>query len=246
MVSTGTGGGEPAGMPPGEAGFCVQCGTAFAAGQHYCGRCGQPLATVGADDRMTAGVPPGGLADAPAGSVPPGTASQATGARADGPPFDAAVVIGAVILTVLFPFIALIVALVLRSGEVIQSRRQFLKNWAIGSAAWLCTGWLIVLIVFASAGRASRELQGRHRPAHPAQLRKLRWPQLDGHLRVHERGHDNQVRPGRPGPRRRVASLAGGPVGVGGQPDLARAAPIRRSWTVAPPSANSLRLAAVK
>src|SRR5690349_15286196 len=162
MVSTGMGGGEPGGMPSAEAGFCVQCGTAFAAGQHYCGRCGQPLAAVTADDRMTAGVPPGGgapggLADVPAGSGPLGTAPLATGPRADGPPFDAAVVIGAVILTVLFPFIALIVALVLRSREVIHSRRQFLKNWAIGSAAWLCTGWLIALIVFASAG-----------PAHPA------------------------------------------------------------------------------
>jgi hypothetical protein len=87
------------------------------------------------------------------------------------------VVIGAVILTVLFPFIALIVALVLRSREVIQSRRQFLKNWAIGSAAWLCTGWLIALIVFASAG-----------PAHPAsckggidQLTPPTYESSDGH-----------------------------------------------------------------
>src|SRR5690242_7297880 len=109
MVSTGTGGGEPASMPPGEAGVCVQCGTAYAAGQHYCGRCGRPLATVAADDRMTAGLPPGGLAAAPAGSGRQATGPQATGQRADGPPFDAAVVIGAVILTVLFPFIAIIV-----------------------------------------------------------------------------------------------------------------------------------------
>jgi hypothetical protein len=74
--------------------------------------------------------------------------------RADGPPFDPLIVIGAVLLTIFFPMIALVVALVLHGGEVIWSRRQFLRNWAIASAAWLCTGWLIGLVVLVTIGSA--------------------------------------------------------------------------------------------
>jgi hypothetical protein len=52
------------------------------------------------------------------------------------------------------PFISLIVALVMRAQELRPRRRQFLKNWAIGSGAWLCTGFLIPLIALgAAAGR---------------------------------------------------------------------------------------------
>jgi len=56
----------------------------------------------------------------------------------------------AVLLTIIVPLIALIAALVLRSQETRQRRRQFLKNWAIAAAAWMCTGWLVALIAFAS------------------------------------------------------------------------------------------------
>ena len=35
-----------------------------------------------------------------------------------------------------------------RAGELRPSRRGFLKTWAIASAAWLCTGWIVVLILF--------------------------------------------------------------------------------------------------
>lgn len=49
------------------------------------------------------------------------------------------------------PFISLIVSLVMRSSEQRPSRRSFLKNWAIASGVWLCTGFLILIIAFSAA-----------------------------------------------------------------------------------------------
>jgi hypothetical protein len=57
--------------------------------------------------------------------------------------------------TFFMPFISLIVALVMRSSEQRPSRRSFLKNWAIASGAWLCTGFVIVLIVFAAVAHSA-------------------------------------------------------------------------------------------
>jgi hypothetical protein len=58
------------------------------------------------------------------------------------------------------PLIALIAALVMRGQERIQARREFLRNWAFGSAAWLCTGWLIALIALGSAAAGAASCQG--------------------------------------------------------------------------------------
>lgn len=58
----------------------------------------------------------------------------------------------AILLTIFLPMIALFIALAMRTSETAPQRRQFLKNWAIASAAWLCTGWLIAVFAFASAG----------------------------------------------------------------------------------------------
>jgi hypothetical protein len=59
------------------------------------------------------------------------------------------------------PFISLIVSLVMRSSEQRPRRRSFLKNWAIASAAWLCTGFIIVLIaISAIAGGGSSGVAG--------------------------------------------------------------------------------------
>src|SRR5262249_55571631 len=76
------------------------------------------------------------------------------GARVDGPAYESIMVVGAILLTVFLPLIALIAALAIRSGEVIESRRRFLKNWAIASAVWLCSGFVIVLIALAAVGSA--------------------------------------------------------------------------------------------
>jgi uncharacterized membrane protein len=63
----------------------------------------------------------------------------------------------AILLGFFMPLISLIVALVMRSGEQRPSRSQFLKTWAIASGAWLCTGWILALLVFALAGASFTE-----------------------------------------------------------------------------------------
>lgn len=143
MVSASMGG-TGAGAPMGAAGTCTNCGSSFTTDQAYCGRCGRSLAgqqpaigTLAADN-------------------PQGTFRQgAEDSMADGPPYESAMVLGAVLLSIFVPFIALIAALIMRGQERIQARRQFLKNWAIGSAAWLATGWLIGLIALVAIGGAA-------------------------------------------------------------------------------------------
>jgi hypothetical protein len=73
------------------------------------------------------------------------------GPVANDQPYSAGATAGAVILSLFMPVIALIIALVLRSQELGPKRKQFLKNWAVGSVAWLCTGWLNGIIAFNSA-----------------------------------------------------------------------------------------------
>jgi hypothetical protein len=51
---------------------------------------------------------------------------------------------------VIVPFISLIAALLMRSSERGERKREFLKNWAIASGAWLCTGFILIIVVFAS------------------------------------------------------------------------------------------------
>jgi len=66
-------------------------------------------------------------------------------------PYSREATIGAVVLTIFMPFIALIAALVLRAQKLRPARREQLKNWALASGAWLATGWVIGIILFASA-----------------------------------------------------------------------------------------------
>jgi hypothetical protein len=137
---SGLSGGSQSGISPdvGEGGYCTGCGEPHAAGQGYCGRCGSRL-IADAPDWAPAGAPPGLVAD--------------------DTPYSTGATVGAVLLSAFMPVIALIAALVLRSQERGSRRRQFLKNWAIGSAVWLCT-WLIPLIALGSIGSAGSGCQG--------------------------------------------------------------------------------------
>jgi hypothetical protein len=162
--SSGTGvPGEPlANDSPGtsRAGYCTACGSPHAAGQSYCGRCGSRLIQDAGADR------PPSRADSTSPGAEPGAGgaaapdSQLAGPAADDMPYRAGATIGAVFLSLFMPVIALIVALVLRSQELRPKRRQFLKNWAVGSVAWLCTGWLIGLIALSSASSGPSGCQG--------------------------------------------------------------------------------------
>lgn len=134
----------------GEAGFCTACGTPYVAGQNYCGRCGNPLAHAAPADEVpgrTASTTSRVSSDA---GDPPAEA-QPAGLAADDLAYRPEAVVGAVLLSLFTPFIALIAALVLRSQEQRPKRRQFLKNWAIGSAVWLGTGWLVGIIAISSS-----------------------------------------------------------------------------------------------
>jgi hypothetical protein len=52
---------------------------------------------------------------------------------ADDTPYGGEMTVAAVLLSLFMPLIALIVALVMRAGELRPSRRGFLKSWAIAS-----------------------------------------------------------------------------------------------------------------
>ena len=151
MTPSGSGSGFP-GLP---AGYCTACGSPYSSGQAYCGHCGSrvlgPLTEDGADQGF-------GPSDASAGALA-GLQPQPGPVSGD-EPYGSGATLGAVLLTVFLPFIALIAALVLRSAERGAKRKQFLKNWAIGSAAWLCTGWLIPIIAFSAAAPSMSGCQG--------------------------------------------------------------------------------------
>jgi hypothetical protein len=146
----------------GIGGYCTNCGTGWQAGQNYCGSCAAAVGTAAA-----AGLPGAASGSPAAGSGSVGAsggavASGPSGARfggregaepgpGDGAPYPREAVIGAVLLAIFMPFIALIAALVLRAQEMRPARREQLKSWAVASGAWLATGWVIGIIVFASA-----------------------------------------------------------------------------------------------
>lgn len=140
------------------SGFCPNCGATWLAGQNYCGSCGaagaarSPSAAFGSP--MIGPKPAGVSARAVsvgAGRTGPGARAGAEPGPGDDAPYPREAMIGAVLLTIFIPFIALIAALMLRGQEMRPARREQLKNWAIASGAWLATGWVIGIIVFASA-----------------------------------------------------------------------------------------------
>ena len=112
--------------------FCGGCGAAQVPGDKFCQQCGRAYST---DETPEPG----------AASLP-----GAQWAGADDEPFPEWAPIAAGVAVVVAPFISLIVSLVMRSSEQRPSRRSFLKNWAIASGAWLCTGFIIVLIVISA------------------------------------------------------------------------------------------------
>jgi hypothetical protein len=123
--------------------FCGRCGRPRAEGDAFCPGCGARYpdaprdATAPDEDEQTAGYEEPTIAADPA---------------PDDPPYGSEMALAAGLLSFFMPFIALIVALVMRAGELRPRRRGFLKTWAIASGAWLCTGWLIFVLVVTSSG----------------------------------------------------------------------------------------------
>ncbi|MHB1594986.1 MAG: hypothetical protein ACYCO9_12235 [Streptosporangiaceae bacterium] len=71
------------------------------------------------------------------------------------PEYSTVAKIGAGILTICAPLVALVIAIVLRTSEANQARRAVLRTWVIASASWLAVQFVIGIIgVAAVAGSA--------------------------------------------------------------------------------------------
>ncbi|HYX83573.1 MAG TPA: hypothetical protein VE777_01260 [Gaiellales bacterium] len=119
--------------------FCGKCRSPRAAGDRFCPRCGAAYPAE----------PPAAQAPAAAGATPPHSDD------ASNPPYGSEMTLGAWLLTIFMPFIALVAALLLRGSESRPRRRPFLRTRAVASAAWLCTGWVLGLIVVFSLASTS-------------------------------------------------------------------------------------------
>ena len=75
-------------------------------------------------------------------------------------PYASEIAIGAGLLTFFAPFIALVVALIMRGSETRPKRLAFLRSWAIASGIWLATGYLLIIILLVSIGARASECRG--------------------------------------------------------------------------------------
>jgi hypothetical protein len=69
--------------------------------------------------------------------------------------YDGAAVAGAVLMTLFFPFVALIAALLLQGGQQDPRKKSQLRTWAWVSGGWLVLDLVLVLLavgVFAGHG----------------------------------------------------------------------------------------------
>jgi hypothetical protein len=68
----------------------------------------------------------------------------------EGVPYESASVLGAVLLTIFIPIIALIAALMLRGSQRDPARRRQLGTWAVASGAFLMVSILIGIMIVSS------------------------------------------------------------------------------------------------
>lgn len=107
---------------------CTHCGTPYSAQDRFCGACGTRLSAPGAP--------------VTAAPVETGDYSEVTKLLA-------------IVAVIFVPLITLLFALVMRSEERVESRREFLKNIAIASAIWLVLGGLFALSIFGCAASSA-------------------------------------------------------------------------------------------
>jgi amino acid transporter len=86
--------------------------------------------------------------------------TPASASPAGDEPYGGEVTLVASLATLVAPFIALIAALVMRANELRPRRRSFLRGWAIASAAWLCTGWIVAFLVITSISSSASGCKG--------------------------------------------------------------------------------------
>ena len=89
-------------------------------------------------------------------------------------PYGTGMGLGAVLLTVFMPFVALVAALLMRGNETRPERQEFLRKWAIASGVWLATGVVAALIAFAAiTGGGGGGCKGGIDPFQPASYSKV-------------------------------------------------------------------------
>jgi hypothetical protein len=82
-------------------------------------------------------------------TMPPGH-PPGESATPEGKPYEPSSIVGAILLTIFMPFIALIAALLIRGSERDPARKAQLGTWAAASGAYLAVGLLIGVAIFAS------------------------------------------------------------------------------------------------
>jgi drug/metabolite transporter (DMT)-like permease len=68
--------------------------------------------------------------------------------RPQGPGYDGAAVLGGVLMTIFFPLIALIAALLLHGGEANPVRRKQLRTWAWLSGGLIALQIIVFVVIF--------------------------------------------------------------------------------------------------
>ena len=118
----------------------------------YCGKCGAER--IDPDDQFcrTCGASYNAATDPQHDDDPPAAVAPEPAPDPEGEPFGSDMTLIAIAVTFFVPFIAIIVALVMRASESIASRRRFLKSWALWSLGYMCTVWLIGLLLISSIG----------------------------------------------------------------------------------------------
>ena len=73
--------------------------------------------------------------------------------------YGGASVAGAVLATLCFPFVALVVALLLLGAQIEPRKRSQLRTWALVSGGWLAFWTLLVVLAFVSFRSGSGTIQ---------------------------------------------------------------------------------------
>ena len=80
---------------------------------------------------------------------------DASGDSAPPDEYPGSIVLAAVLATIFFPLISLIIALVLMGQQRNERRRAQLRTWAWASAGWIAFQFIVALIFFAAVASSA-------------------------------------------------------------------------------------------
>jgi hypothetical protein len=97
-----------------------------------------------------------------------------------GTPYEGAAVAGAVLATLLFPFISLIDALLLLGGQTDPRKRSQLRTWAWASGGWIALGLILVLLAVGAFSRSGSSGVSRSGPCQDGPVEGSTGRQIPG------------------------------------------------------------------